>query len=179
MAPADAHPTGDRDALYRCVALRMAPALARLAAGFEADPHSREDLVQDMHLRIWRSLERFDRTGDIRAWAWRVAHNAAADHVARAVRRKATTLSETGEVDGVAHGLGPAAITEARDSAERLMALIRTLPRADRHIVILYLEGEPPRAIAELTGLSAGAVSVRINRIRTVLTEGLRKGEDA
>ena len=57
------------------------------------------------------------------------------------------------------------------------MTLIRTLPQADRHIIVLYLEGEPPRAIAALTGLSPGAVSVRIHRIRAVLADGITKGE--
>ena len=167
-----------RDALYARVADEMAPALARLADGFEADPHAREDLLQDIHLRIWRSLERFDGSGNLRAWVFRVAHNAAADHIARAVRRKPTRPSETGDVDGVAPGPGPAALTETRDKAARLMACIRTLPPADRHIIVLYLEGEPPRSIAALTGLSPGAVSVRIHRLRTALTRDIERGED-
>lgn len=168
----------DRDALFERVVSDMAPALARLAAGFEADPHMREDLVQEIHLRIWRSLERFDRGGDLRAWVFRVAHNTAADHVAKAVRRKRTRLSDTGDLDDVEPRPGPAAVTEARDRANRLMERIRALPPADRHIIVLYLEGEPPKSIAALTGMTAGAVSVRIHRIRAALSRGLTEGED-
>ncbi len=171
--------TAARDRLYRRVAAEMAQPLGRLAAGFEADPQLREDLLQDMHLRIWRSLEGFDPSGDVRAWAWRVAHNTAADHVAKAVRRKPTQLSETGEIDGVESRPGPAEVTEARDRAGRLMAAIRALPPADRHVILLYLEGETPKSIAALTGLTPGAVSVRIHRIRAVLTRGMTAGEKA
>lgn len=169
----------DRDALYTRVASDVAPTLARLANGFEADPHLREDLVQEMHLRIWRSLERFDGDGDLRAWVFRVAHNTAADHVAKAVRRKRTRLSDTGELDDIEPRPGPAALTEARDRAERLMEHIRALPPADRHIIVLYLEGEAPKSIAALTGLTPGAVSVRIHRIRAVLTRDVQKGGEA
>ena len=173
--PSQTGETG-RDALYARVVADMAPALARLAAGFEADSHAREDLLQEMHLRIWRSLERFDGNGNLRAWVFRVAHNTAADHVASAMRRKPTRLSDTGEIDDVEPRPGPAALAEAHDRAERLTALIRALPAADRHIVVLYLEGEAPKSIAELTGLTAGAVSVRIHRIRAVLSHGLKEG---
>lgn len=168
----------ERDALYRRVADEMAPALARLAEGFEADVHAREDLLQDIHLRIWKSLERFDGAGNLRAWAFRVAHNTAADHVARAVRRRPTRPSDTGDVEGIEPGPGPASMTETSARAARLMTSIRSLPPLDRHLILLYLEGEPPRSIATLTGLSAGAVSVRIHRARAALTRDVQKGED-
>ena len=88
------------------------------------------------------------------------------------------TCRETGELEAVEARSGPALVTEARDDAERLVALIRALPAADRHIIIRYLEGETPRSIAELTGLTPGAVSVRVHRTRAVLTRGMRKGEE-
>jgi RNA polymerase sigma-70 factor (ECF subfamily) len=132
----------------------MTPALGRLAAGFEADPHAREDLLQEIHLRVWQSLKRFDGSGDLKAWVLRVAHNTAADHVAHAVRRQPFQFSEVGHIDEIDRRPGPGAAVEAQDRADRLMNSIRSLPPADRHIIVLYLEGEPPKSIAALTGLN-------------------------
>jgi hypothetical protein len=47
--------------------------------------------------------------------------------------------------------------------------LIRRLPPIDMQVIVLWLEGETASAIAEITGLSAGAVNVRVHRIKALL----------
>jgi RNA polymerase sigma-70 factor (ECF subfamily) len=48
-------------------------------------------------------------------------------------------------------------------------ALIRNLPPVDMQVIVLWLEGETAAAIAEITGLSPGAVNVRVHRIKALL----------
>jgi DNA-directed RNA polymerase specialized sigma24 family protein len=45
------------DLLYEEVAADYGAALDRLARAYEADPDKRRDLLQDIHLALWRSLE--------------------------------------------------------------------------------------------------------------------------
>ena len=51
-----------QDELYREVADTYDAALERLARGYEADAEVRRDLLQDIHMALWRSFEGFDRT---------------------------------------------------------------------------------------------------------------------
>ena len=50
-----------QDDLYREAADTYGAALDRLARAYEADPEARRDLIQDLHLQLWRSLGNFDR----------------------------------------------------------------------------------------------------------------------
>ena len=51
----------------------------------------------------------------------------------------------------------------------QVAALIRRLPPVDMQVIVLWLEGESAADIAEITGLSPGAVNVRVHRIKTLL----------
>ena len=48
--------TSVQDARYGEAARRFAPAIERLARGYEADPELRRDLVQEIHVALWRSF---------------------------------------------------------------------------------------------------------------------------
>src|ERR1035441_9256632 len=61
-------------------------ALERLARVYEADPEARRDLLQEIHIALWRSLKSFDNRCSLRTWVYRVAHNTAASHVNRQLR---------------------------------------------------------------------------------------------
>lgn len=162
---------GDRrEALYQQVAEAHGGMIARLAAGYEADQALREDLEQEIHLQLWRSLERFESQCTLATWIYRVAHNVGARHVDKAVRGKRNTvLAALGEFEIGDKRAGPDECTDAALTLERLYNLIRKLRPLDRQVVLLYLEDLDAAAIAGITGLSAGAVATRIHRIKTVL----------
>ncbi|HSJ77553.1 MAG TPA: sigma-70 family RNA polymerase sigma factor [Erythrobacter sp.] len=155
------------EALYRQAGAQFAPALARLARSVERDPEKARDLEQEMHCALWSSLARFDGRCALKTWVYRVAHNVAADHVSRAVRGPqrvaldaVETLPSPGNVEAeTAEALVLAQVGE----------LIRRLPPVDMQVIVLWLEGESGAAIAEITGLSLGAVNVRVHRIKSLL----------
>ncbi len=82
-AEADDSPAG-QDALYERISAEFAAPLARLARAHEADPSLQQDLLQEIHIALWRSLPAFGGRCSLRTWVYRVAHNAAATHVLRA-----------------------------------------------------------------------------------------------
>src|SRR4051812_32205339 len=75
--------SADRAALYDAAVASWGAAIVRLARSYELDRHKREDLLQEIHLALWRSFARFDGACSLRTWVYRVAHNAAASHVIR------------------------------------------------------------------------------------------------
>jgi hypothetical protein len=64
--------------LYRETSATFRAAPDRPARAYEADPENRRDLIQEIHLALWRSFEGFDGRCSLRTWVYRVAHNAAA-----------------------------------------------------------------------------------------------------
>lgn len=153
--------------LYRQAGAQFAPALARLARSVERDADKARDLEQEMHCALWRSLARFEGQCALKTWVYRVAHNVAADHIARAVRGPRRVPLE--EIEALP---SPGNIeAEAGDALvlAQVGELIRRLPPVDMQVIVLWLEGETAAAIAEITGLSPGAVNVRVHRIKALL----------
>jgi RNA polymerase sigma-70 factor (ECF subfamily) len=69
----------------------------------------------------------------------------------------------------------PSAAVERRESAERLRAALATLREVGREVVLLHdLEGLRHREIADLLGLSEGAVRVQLFRARRALRARLQ-----
>lgn len=170
---------GDRkrqDALYAEAGAAHAPAIARLARSVEANADQARDLEQEIHLALWRSLAGFDGRCAIATWVYRVAHNVAASHAARGARQaKLVALDD----EALLAAENPESEIAHAHTIERLNALIRRLQPPDREVMLLYLEGLDARAIAEVTGLAANNVAVKIHRIKALLAARFQSGEAA
>jgi RNA polymerase sigma-70 factor, ECF subfamily len=159
-----------REDLYEEAVRTHGPALDRLARAYEADPETRRDLLQEIHLALWRSLESFDSRCSLRTWIYRVAHNVSSSHVDVDRRSKARQLVSIDDVDLRDDRVDTASV------AERLMAMIREFKPLDRQVVLLFLEGMDGGGIAEVTGLSPGNVATKIHRIKNVLIRRFQAG---
>jgi RNA polymerase sigma-70 factor (ECF subfamily) len=161
-----------RETLYRQAAEAHGGMIARLAAGYEGDPALREDLEQEIHLQLWRSFDLFAGQCSLATWTHRVAHNVSAQHVDRAVRgKRIAALADLGDLEVADKRAGPEEHTDTALTLERLYRLIRRLRPLDRQVVLLYLEDVDAAGIAEITGLTAGAVATRIHRIKALLAQ--------
>ncbi len=167
----------DQDQRYREAAAAHGAALQRLARAMEADPGRRQDLLQEMHVALWRSLAGFDGRCSLKTWVYRVAHNTASTHVGREVRRNRGLVGEEA-IAPVASPDNPASDYEREDALERLNAWIRALKPADRQVMTLYLEELDAPSIAEITGFTPGAVMTRISRLKARLAEDFREKAD-
>jgi RNA polymerase sigma-70 factor (ECF subfamily) len=59
---------------------------------------------------------------------------------------------------------------------DRLSLLIQKLKPLDRQIIVLYLEGMDASATAEITGLSAANVAMKVHRIKNILKRWFHEG---
>jgi RNA polymerase sigma-70 factor (ECF subfamily) len=149
--------------VYEEAAERYGSALERLARAYEADAEIRRDLLQDIHLQLWRSFENFDGRCSLRTWVYRVAHNVATGHVVRQrkLRERLVSIEEFESLPGDAPGRA--------EHLDCLFQLIQRLKPLDRQIIVCYLEGMDAAATGEITGLSAANVAMKIHRIKNVL----------
>jgi RNA polymerase sigma-70 factor (ECF subfamily) len=125
-----------------------------------------EDLTVETFWRIYKSRARFDPAGNFRAWARRIATNAALDHLKRA--RRETELPEDLACAGAAD---PAVRRETR---QRIKQAFFQLPPKYRLVATLALvEEEPYDRIAEAMGISAALVKIRVFRAVRILRKKL------
>lgn len=159
-------PSSRQEQLYAEAAARFGPALQRIAHATEADHDRQRDLVQDIHLELWRSLALFDGRSSLSTWVWRVAHNTAANHVVSAKRRNVPLVS----LDDATPMNDPSDIVadfEAQETSQRLTALIRQLALPDRQIITLYLEGVSAAEIGLIIGMEPATIASRISRFKS------------
>jgi len=150
-------------------------ALERLAWAYEPEPDRRRDLLQEIHLALWRSFEHFDARCSLRTWIYRVAHNVAISRVAR--RRRIEPVFVT--LEDIAARPGPQDVerTAGRQEAlARLLALVQHLELIDRQLILAYLEDLDAETMSQITGLSVANVWTRIHRIKNVLVHQFHSG---
>ena len=135
-------------------------ALERLARRY-AGPVDWRDLVQEMHLQLWRSFGSFDRRAQLSTWVYRVALNTALSRVRRP-RREHVPLDDVPERGCSGHAVEP------MDVLEEFLAGLEPVPRA---LLLMDLEGLSREQIAEVLGLSPNAVAVRMTRLRKAFEE--------
>ena len=165
-----------REDLYEEAIRSYGAALERLSRAYEADPDKRRDLLQDIHLALWRSLESLDGRCSLRTWAYRVAHNVGASHVASDRRARSQGLLSIDDIDVADPTSNAEQSAERSIAVDRLMSLIRELKPIDRQLMLLFLEGVDAAGIGEITGISAGNVATRIHRIKKVLATRFQGG---
>ncbi len=166
-----------RDDVYGEVLDTFGGAIDRLARSYEADAEKRRDLLQDIHLAIWRSLDTFDRQCSLRTWIYRVAHNVAASYVLKHRRARQRPLSSLDEINEVSCADDPAESTDRQINLGRLYALIQHLQPFDRELMLLYLEGLDAASIADIMGITPANTATKIHRIKKLLGRRFHKGE--
>jgi len=98
-----------------------------------------EDLTQDIFLKIFKSLDTFDRRANFQTWLISVSRNLCIDHY-RSVRKERETIdrdTDTAELSTAAPGQSQLAALEQRDRVELLREALASLPRTLRTAVLM------------------------------------------
>lgn len=164
-----------QDDLYADAVTAYGAALGRLARGYEPDVERCRDLLQDIHLALWQSLDTFNGRCSLRTWTYRVAHNLA---ISKIVRRRATRPALVGleDLDAPSENVDRERQFDRERAIERLMALVRELQPLDRQVMLLYLEDLDAADIGEITGLSSANVATKVHRIKKLLAARFHHG---
>jgi len=154
---------------YAEVARTFGAALERLAGAYERDPEARRDLLQEIHVALWRSLARYDGRCSLRTWVYRVAHNTAISRVVRPRSSAPSLVAIDDDLDSLTEAGDREDGIDRRRALDRLYELIQRLRPLDRQVMLLYPEEEDTASIAEITGLSVANVSTKVHRIKRIL----------
>lgn len=135
-----------------------------------------EDLVQEVFIRVYRHLHRFDRSKKFSTWVYTIASNLAKNEL-RNRSRNPLVLFQTmrGAQDEEERPLQfedattrPDDLFRKRHLRELVEQTVARLPEHHRQVFVLReLEGKSYEEIADITSCNLGTVKSRLNRART------------
>ncbi len=145
----------------------------RLAYRLTGNRQDAEDLTQDVFVRVFRSLDRYE-AGNFEGWIHRITTNLFLDRVRRKSRIRMDAFAEGAEERLLSSEVQPeASVHEAGFDADIEAALV-SLPEDFRVAVVLCdVEGLSYEEIADVLGVKLGTVRSRIHRGRTQLRAAL------
>ena len=151
-----------------------------VAYKFVAKHDEAEDLTQDIFLKIFKSLDTFDRRANFQTWLVSVSRNLCIDHY-RSVRKERETMARDVDPSGltpVSPGRGPYGQLELSALRDQIRTALAALPPALREAVVLRdLQEFSYQEIADRLRLPEGTVKSRINRGRLELAKQLTRLE--
>jgi RNA polymerase sigma-70 factor (ECF subfamily) len=144
----------------------------RTALGITGDADAAADLLQDVFLRLYRFIRRFDPHRPIEPWLYRMTANLAYTWVRR--HRWLRPLEDVVEWLAGDHRGSPAYIAELDEENQLVQQAISTLPIAQRIVVVLYyIDDLSLQEIAEILEVPEGTVKSRLHYGRQALKSRL------
>lgn len=170
--------TEDRELAERCLSgdaaaerelvTRFQHEIYGLCARLLRNHHDTEDVAQDVFLRIFRGLAKWDPNRPLRPWVLTIAVNRCRTWLSRPKRPEPVDYlgdfpgREASAADGELAGAIAAAVDELRDDY--------------REVFVLYHEsGRSYEEIAEVVGRPVGTVKTWLHRARQILLERLKQ----
>jgi RNA polymerase sigma-70 factor, ECF subfamily len=139
--------------------------LLRYAVSVGISVHDGEDVIQEVFLSLFRHLRLGRSRANLRGWIFRVAHNLALKQRHRAQRRQAKSAPDE---DTLERQVDPTANPEQQFATnqrqEQLLHVVAALSERDQNCLRLRAEGLRYREIAEVLGMSLGAVAKSLGR---------------
>ncbi|MES2697331.1 MAG: sigma-70 family RNA polymerase sigma factor [Verrucomicrobiota bacterium] len=155
------------------------PRVTQIVRGHLPFRMAEEDLVQEVFVKVFQNLHRYDARRPLENWLSRLALNVCRDHLrARASRPELRwgdlTASEQRAFDVASDERGAADEMAATEARGLLRKVLETLPADDRLVLtLLHLEERSVEEIAELTGWSRARVKVQAFRARGRLRKAM------
>ena len=134
------------------------------------------DLTQEIFIKVYASLSRYRPEFKFSTWIYKIAHNAAIDHLRRTSSRE-RSLSVGTEADNYdlpleSEGLTPEQQSEREERRGEIENVVRSLPTAYRELIVLrHSQDLTYEEIVEVTGLPLGTVKNRLFRAREMMRQ--------
>ena len=152
-----------QEQLYRMCADEM----YNVCLVYEKDRDQVKDILQESFIKVFRSIEKYDRKGPLKAWVRRIVVNTAIDHIRRKKNVDAFVDVETIADSTPGHG-----DYQGGQGVKDILKLVKRLPEGARLVFNLFaLEGYSHKEIAEKLSITEGTSKSQYSRARQLLQQ--------
>ncbi len=132
----------------------------------------RKDLVQEVIIRLWQSFEKYNDKYKLSTWIYRIALNTSISHYRYNRRRKENIIPMHESLLEIAEGNDE----EKLDGPiKQLHEIVNKMNEMNRALMILYLDNNSYKDIADILGISETNVATKISRIKIQLKQNFEK----
>jgi RNA polymerase sigma-70 factor, ECF subfamily len=173
---------GGNEAAFEDLVRRHQQRVFALVNGILRRPDDVEDVAQQVFLKAYLGIKRFDQRAAFSTWLYKIAVNECWDYLRKKKVRPLVYEADLSEeqvsrLDGIVSAdrppEGPNDRAEARELLERMLD---TLPEQDRQLLLLKeVEGFSVQELAEILKLNVNTVKVRLFRARGRIMDVYRR----
>lgn len=154
-----------RETLFAGITRDYSRLIAGICLSFARSREDFDDLRQDTFLNIWKGLGNFRRDSSISTWIYRVTLNTCVSFQRKSSRKD--NLS----TDDLYAELYDNSSPEDMENYRLMYRLIGELKPLDKSIILMWLDSKSYEEIADVTGLTRNAVSLRLKRAKEHLSD--------
>ena len=171
----------DKEAFEELVRRHQARVFA-VAGGILRNKEDVEDIAQQVFLKAYFSLKRFDQRAAFSTWLYKITVNECWDLLRKRKVRPLLYEADLSEEQARQYGASEEREEQAQDVSERLEKrqqlerLLDCLEERDRTMLVLKeVQGFSVEEIADILGINGNTVKVRLFRARQRITERVRR----
>ncbi|WP_374950195.1 RNA polymerase sigma factor [Mucilaginibacter sp.] len=132
------------------------------------DPEDRKDLVQEVIIQLWRSFPKYNEQYKLSTWMYRIALNTAISFYRSDNRRRSNTTTLS---DSLIEIPNDDTSFELNEKISLLYQFIGRMNKLDKALMILYLDNNSYKDMAEVMGISETNVATKISRLKQHLKQ--------
>jgi RNA polymerase sigma factor (sigma-70 family) len=132
------------------------------------DFEDRKDLVQEVIIRLWQSFDKYDTRYKLSTWMYRIALNTAISHYRSNYKRKSVTSSLNETLFDLADENEN---LELDGNVKLLYEFINRFDELNKALMILYLDNNSYKDIADILGITETNVATKISRVKQLLKQ--------
>jgi len=176
---------GDQDAFQELV-VRYQRKVYSICYGMLKNQQDSMDVSQDVFIKVFRYLEKFNHNSSFYTWLYRITVNKCIDFIRKRNRRSEVDYNDAvGREDDVDSdeqimsstlGLRPDRVYARKELRDNMLEALDTLSEKHRTILILReVEGLAYEEIADVLGISKGTVMSRLYHARRYFQEAIKE----
>lgn len=144
------------------------------------DPDDREDVLQEIFIKVYKNLNSYDQSLSFSAWIYRIAHNEAITWYRRLkVRPEGYLVADSDLILNLISDVGVASAEEKFDQAVDSKLLLREMEKLDekyREVLLLrFFEHLEYEEISDVLKVPVGTVGTLIHRAKKNLKDKLKE----
>jgi RNA polymerase sigma-70 factor (ECF subfamily) len=170
---------GQKD-MFRLLVRRYERAVHGMGLSFFRNPEDASDFTQEVFLKAYRSLSRFEGRSRFSTWLYKIAYNTAINGVNRRKEYQSLAEEEMNELAG--NGDTPERVLLRKAARDAVREAVKELPERFRICVDLYFFYDRSyQEIEAITGFPVNTIKSHVFRAKKILREKLdfsRKGDE-
>jgi len=173
---------GGEESAFEELVRRHQQRVCALVSGILRRQEDVEDVAQQVFLKVFLSLKKFDQRAAFSTWLYKITVNECWDHLRKRKVRPLVYESDLSEeqvsrLDGIVSAeRPPESASERAEMKEFLEQVLDNVSEEDRQLLVLKeMEGFSVQELAVILNLNANTVKVRLFRARGRIMEAYRR----